>query len=55
MIHDAQYIAAARKKHHASDGTLEIDDLAKVSRSSDSGAYVQAWLWVYDTDTEETA
>lgn len=34
----------------ASEGTLEIDDNATVSISADMGAYVQAWLWVDESD-----
>ena len=33
-----------------SEGTLEVDEDACVSEGDDSGAYVQAWLWV---DEEE--
>jgi 8-oxo-dGTP pyrophosphatase MutT (NUDIX family) len=40
-------IEAAREEH-GSDGTLEIDDNATVSFSSDRGAYVGAWVWVSD-------
>jgi len=50
------YRAAAHRKYH-DEGTIEIDDLAKVSRITPSestdgahGAYVQAWVWVYDDD-----
>lgn len=44
---DEQYIEAARAQHER-EGTLEIDDNAKVSRGDDNGAYVQAWVWVYN-------
>ena len=30
------------------DGEVEIDDDAVISRGSDAGAYVQAWVWVDD-------
>ena len=51
---DQAYIQAARRIH-TEDGVCEIDDNAKVSVSEDGGAYVQAWVWVYETDiTEET-
>ena len=30
------------------DGEIEIDDDAVISESEDGGAYVQAWVWVYD-------
>ncbi len=32
----------------ARDGELEVDEDAVVSVSSDGGAYVAAWVWVYD-------
>ena len=41
----AAYVAAARRLFHR-DGEIEIDDNARVSRGSDPGAYVQAWVWV---------
>lgn len=40
------------KREHVHEGTLEIDPGAVVSRSSDGGAYVQSWVWVY-LDEEE--
>lgn len=49
MITDKAYIEAARKIHHK-DGEVEIDEGATVSRGSDPGAYIQAWVWVYDED-----
>ena len=45
----AAYVAAA-DTIHGRDGEVEVDDNAKVSMGSDPGAYVQAWVWVYDTD-----
>jgi len=48
-ITDGQYRAAARKLHQR-DGDIEIDDNAKTSRGDDPGAYVQAWVWVYNED-----
>lgn len=51
-ITDEQYIEAARRLYQK-DGEIEIDELAGteiVSRSDDDGAYVQAWVWVYDED-----
>lgn len=33
---------------YARDGEIEIDDDAVISRGSDGGAYVQAWVWVDD-------
>lgn len=44
-ITSAQYRDAA-KRIHESEGSIEIDDKAKVSRGDDTGAYVQAWVWV---------
>ena len=34
------------------DGEIEIDDDALISRGTDNGAYVQAWVWVYDDQLE---
>jgi hypothetical protein len=45
------YIAAA-KKQWAREGEIEIDAEAKVSVGDDPGAYVQAWVWVYDVDAD---
>lgn len=42
--------AAAAAAIHGRDGEVEVDACANVSRGSDPGAYVQAWVWVYDTD-----
>ena len=39
------YVEAAGELH-GSDGVCEIDGNAKVSLGDDSGAYVQAWVWV---------
>lgn len=54
---DQWYIAHARVEY-GDEGRIEIDDDAKVSRGSDPGAYVQAWVWVYDDldpdDEEDT-
>jgi hypothetical protein len=47
--------AAARRLFH-DEGTCEVDEGAKVSRSKDTephGAYVQAWVWVDFGDIEE--
>lgn len=41
--------AAKRFKHR--QGELEIDDFAAVSFGADDGAYVQAWVWIDETDT----
>jgi len=48
---DTAFVQAAQKLHHE-DGVLEIDDDAEVS-TSDSGAYVRAWVWVDNEDCEE--
>ena len=42
-----EFIEAARAQYE-DEGTIEIDDNAVVSRGSDNGAYVQAWVWVED-------
>lgn len=42
---DEQYVEAARNYYQ---GTAEVDKGAVVSRGSDRGAYVAAWVWVAD-------
>ncbi len=37
----------------ASDGEIEIDADAVVSVSEDGGAYVAAWVWVYDLEKRD--
>jgi hypothetical protein len=46
---DGKYRDAAKKLHHR-EGELEIDDDAIVSKGDDPGAYVQAWIWVPNSD-----
>lgn len=46
---EEEYRAAA-KRIRPKDGDIEIDSNANVSFSEDGGAYVQAWVWVYDSD-----
>jgi hypothetical protein len=43
------YRDAARDRWHR-DGEIEIDDNAEISRGCYEGAYVQAWVWVDDSD-----
>lgn len=45
----AIYRQAAKRKHHR-EGEIEVDDGAKVSLGDDAGAYVQAWIWVSESD-----
>jgi len=49
-----QMIAAARSLYQ-SEGEIEIDDNARVSRAEgnpDNGAFVQAWVWVSDEEAK---
>lgn len=50
---DAQYRAAAKRMFER-EGELEIDTDATVSRGSDPGAYVQAWVWVPREDAADS-
>ena len=50
---DEQYRAKAKEKYE-DEGTIEIDESALVS-TGDCGAYVQAWVWVYDEKEKEDA
>jgi len=50
-----QMIAAARSQYQ-SEGEIEIDDNAKLSRAEgnpDNGAFVQAWVWVSDEEASQ--
>lgn len=52
----ARYRQAAIDNHceaHVNDGELEVDSNAVVSLSPDSGAYVQAWIWVARADVAD--
>jgi hypothetical protein len=44
-VTDDEVRALARELWHR-DGEIEIDADATVSRGSDPGAYVAAWVWV---------
>lgn len=48
---DQQYREAARLNYQR-EGEIEIDDNAVISRGSDPGAYVEAWVWVEDPSVE---
>lgn len=37
---------ASAKDQYEREGEIEIDEVAVVSRGSDDGAYVAAWVWV---------
>jgi hypothetical protein len=51
MSHSEQdYIDAAAQHPLVSGGQLEVDSNAEVSISEDGGAYVQAWLWIDDSE-----
>ena len=50
-----QMIAAARGQYQT-EGEIEIDDNAKLSRAEgnpDDGAFVQAWVWVSDEEASQ--
>lgn len=47
---DGKFVSAAMGR--GTDGELEIDENAIVSRGSDPGAYVMAWIWISDRDAE---
>jgi hypothetical protein len=38
------------KELYCEDGEIEVDDNAPISRGDDSGAYVEAWVWVPDDE-----
>lgn len=45
FLSDNEIIELARDQYER-EGELEIDDNAVVSHGSDTGAYVQSWVWV---------
>jgi len=47
MTTDHDFRALADDEYQ-DEGRVEIDDNAVVSRGGSSGAYVAAWVWVYD-------
>jgi len=47
---DDEAVRQAAVDQYYSDGEIEIDAGAPVSRGDDPGAYVQAWVWVYFSD-----
>ena len=51
MKSDRWYRTRARELYHT-DGEIEVDANAPVSRGDDNGAYVQAWVWVPLHDDE---
>lgn len=51
QLSDRQYRELATEQYHR-DGSVEIDFEAVVSNGEDDGAYVAAWVWVYDGDLE---
>lgn len=50
---EAEHYRQQATEQWAKDGEIEIDQNAVVSKGDDPGAYVQAWVWVYDDETEE--
>lgn len=44
---------AAAKKEYGSEGRIEIDGNAIVSRGNDYGAYIAAWVWIADDHPSE--
>jgi len=50
LVEDPDDVGAilAARECHGEEGRIEIDDNAKVSYSTDGGAYVQGWLWIDD-------
>ena len=58
MIDDAEYRTTVRELYAArSNDDIEVDDRARVSRGQlgAGGAFVQAWVWVRDSDCDHGA
>lgn len=49
---DDLYFVKGAKNKYSDEGHIEVDDNAMVSRGVE-GAYVMAWVWVYDDETGE--
>jgi hypothetical protein len=49
---DDEFRSAARNQY-GSEGEIEIDANATVSRGEDNGAYVQAWVWVDEDEASQ--
>lgn len=53
---NGHYVESAKERYQR-DGEVEVDEQsdnsALVSFSDDGGAYVLAWVWVYDDDVPE--
>lgn len=47
---EADRYSAAAQRIHGDEGQVEIDDRAPISRGEDPGAYVQAWVWVPESE-----
>ena len=45
MKSERWFRARAKRLYH-SDGSIEVDGNARVSLGSETGAYVEAWVWV---------
>lgn len=48
-------MVAAARAQYGDEGRIEVDDSARVSRAEgnhEGGAYVQAWVWVEDSDVK---
>jgi hypothetical protein len=50
-----EWYRAQAKEQYESEGTLEIDENALISRGWDPGAYVEAWVWVENPEDGEEA
>ena len=55
MLEDEAMVALAQQHPSVSEGDLEVDDGAEVSKDDKcaGGAYVQAWIWVDYPTVEE--
>ena len=50
---EQQYRDAATRIYATTTDDIEVDADATVSTGCDEGAWVQAWVWVYDSQIEE--
>ena len=52
MKSDEWFRNQAKSTYHE-EGQIEIDINARVSRGSDDGAYVEAWVWVPSSQEQD--
>jgi len=52
---DTEKYREAAQRSLGTEDNIEIDDDAPISKGNDSGAFVQAWIWVSNEDAGITS